>query len=82
VVRRYHPEPDIELTLIGDPGDAGDPYRGLDRFGRLVELLWKNLGEETITDHFAHKHNANTNRILSFWPAPAVAWPRFCPASR
>ena len=34
--------PDIELTFRnGGTGDAGDPYTGLDRFGRLVETIWK-----------------------------------------
>ena len=36
------PPPNIELTFRdGGTGDAGDPYTGLDRFGRLVETLWK-----------------------------------------
>jgi RHS repeat-associated protein len=39
--------PDIELTFRdGGTGDAGDPYTGLDRFGRLVETLWKQDTEE------------------------------------
>jgi RHS repeat-associated protein len=41
--------PDIELTFRdGGTGDAGDPYTGLDRFGRLVETLWKQDTEERV----------------------------------
>ncbi|MFD0894318.1 RHS repeat domain-containing protein, partial [Luteolibacter ambystomatis] len=32
----------------GSTGDAGDKYTGLDRFGRLVETLWKNTGGDQV----------------------------------
>jgi RHS repeat-associated protein len=64
VVRRVYPEADIELTYIGEPGDAGDPYRGLDRFGRVVEQLWQHISDQTPTDHFAYGHDRNGNRLF------------------
>jgi len=39
VVKRAHPQPNVDLTYItaGGSGDGGDQYTGLDRFGRVVE---------------------------------------------
>ena len=37
VVVRSHPQINVDLTYVGTPGDAGDEYAGLDRFGRVVE---------------------------------------------
>jgi len=38
------PEPGVQLSYIkssGQPlGDAGDPYKGYDRFGRTVDMRW------------------------------------------
>lgn len=43
------PTPDLELMFRdGGTGDAGDPYTGLDRFGRLVETLWKQDTEDRV----------------------------------
>jgi YD repeat-containing protein len=41
VVIRSHPQPDLALTLVGSPGDGGDQYAGLDRFGRVVDQKWE-----------------------------------------
>lgn len=39
----YESEAEFGMTMInGGTGDAGDAYTGLDRFGRLVETIWKN----------------------------------------
>ena len=39
---KYDAASDVELTYEdGGTGDAGDKYTGLDRFGRLIETLWK-----------------------------------------
>jgi RHS repeat-associated protein len=39
---RYDAASNVELTYEdGGTGDAGDKYTGLDRFGRLIETLWK-----------------------------------------
>lgn len=41
IVRRSHPEPDLNLSLIkraGEAdGDGADQYAGLDRFGRVAD---------------------------------------------
>jgi RHS repeat-associated protein len=47
------PIPDIKLTFRdGGTGDSGDPYTGLDRFGRLVETLWKQDTGERVRSSY------------------------------
>ncbi len=42
VVVRDHTQPRLTLTYLpGGSGDGGDKYTGLDRFGRVVNQLWK-----------------------------------------
>ena len=47
----YSDQPGVELTCLkqGDEsnGDAGDQYRGLDRFGRLVDQRWLKTSDST-----------------------------------
>jgi RHS repeat-associated protein len=39
---KYNAAGNVEQTFRdGGSGDGGDPYTGLDRFGRLIETLWK-----------------------------------------
>ncbi len=57
VVQRDHPQPNVNQTFIsqtGGTGDAGDPYTGLDRFGRVVEQNWVNASTHTSTDDFQY----------------------------
>ncbi len=61
VVVRAHPEPGIDLTYIGTPGDAGDQYAGLDRFGRVVKQLWTD--GLTATDDFRYGYDRDSNRL-------------------
>jgi RHS repeat-associated protein len=43
VVKRAHPEPGVDQTLIGSgTGDGGDQYTGIDRFGRIIIQNWTN----------------------------------------
>lgn len=42
-------------------GDAGDPYTGLDRFGRVVDERWLRGG--TITDEFQYGYYRDGNRL-------------------
>jgi hypothetical protein len=44
VVKRAHPQPNVDLTYItaDGSGDGGDQYTCLDRFGRVVEQKWYN----------------------------------------
>ena len=48
VVVRAHPQPDLTLTLVDTPGDGGDQYAGLDRFGRVVDQRWVSTGTSTV----------------------------------
>ncbi|MCL4852622.1 MAG: RHS repeat-associated core domain-containing protein, partial [Bryobacteraceae bacterium] len=67
VVRRAHPEPDVDLTYIkltGEPdGDAGDQYAGLDRFGRVIDQRWIDTGTLAETDRFGYGHDRNGDRL-------------------
>ncbi len=60
VVRRAHSQPGVDLTYVGTPADAGDPYAGLDRFGRVVDQKWIKSG--TATDRFQYGYDRNSNR--------------------
>jgi hypothetical protein len=61
VVKRAHPQPGVDLTYIGTPGDAGDEYAGLDRFGRIIEQFWTN--GSTPTDDFKYGYDRDGNRL-------------------
>jgi RHS repeat-associated protein len=61
VVQRAHPQPGVNLTYIGAPDPAGDPYVGLDRFGRVVDQNWVKTGGAS-TDHFAYGYDRDSNR--------------------
>jgi RHS repeat-associated protein len=64
VVERDHPQAGVDLTYIsptGGTGDAGDPYTGLDRFGRVVEQLWLNKNTGAATDDFQYSYDRDGN---------------------
>jgi RHS repeat-associated protein len=64
VVERAHPQTGVNLTYIspyGSPGDAGDQYVGLDRFGRVVDQLWLNTNTNTATDEFQYTFDRDSN---------------------
>jgi YD repeat-containing protein len=75
VVKRGHPEPAVDLTYIqqtGDPSctpgvppcDAGDQYRGLDRFGRVVDQRWiPTSSPQNPTDRFQYTYDQDSNRL-------------------
>jgi RHS repeat-associated protein len=66
VVERSHPEPGINLTYIsptGAIGDAGDPYTGLDRFGRVVDQLWLDTATGQATDEFTYGYDRDGNPL-------------------
>jgi RHS repeat-associated protein len=49
----YEAASHVELTYEnGGTGDAGDKYTGLDRFGRLVETIWKDASEDKVHSKF------------------------------
>jgi hypothetical protein len=51
-VRVDYPEPNLQYTL--DPDDNG-MYAGLDRFARVVDLLWKNATAAEEAVHIRHR---------------------------
>ncbi|MEM7314380.1 MAG: hypothetical protein AAF497_14630, partial [Planctomycetota bacterium] len=65
-VRVEYPQPGAELTYIkaisAPVGDAGDPYIGLDRFDRTVDMLWQKTGDQTALDHIQYGYNRASNR--------------------
>jgi RHS repeat-associated protein len=62
VVKRAHPQPNVDLTYIGTgTGDGGDQYTGLDRFGRVVEQNWYNNTTASSTDDFKYGYDRNGN---------------------
>src|SRR5262245_46132864 len=66
IVRRSHPQPGVDYSavkLAAEPtGDAGDPYTGLDRFGRLVDSRWVN-GSGADLDRFRYGYDRAGNRL-------------------
>jgi RHS repeat-associated protein len=65
-VRIEYIEPGIELTYImqsgESPGDAGDQYTGLDRFGRIVDVRWLTTGTTNDVDRFQYGFDRAGNR--------------------
>ncbi len=64
VVQRAHPEAGVNLSYINLPTgstDAGDPYNGLDRFGRVVDQYWGPSGSPT--DNFTYTYDRDGNRL-------------------
>src|SRR5262249_36652237 len=65
VVKRGHPEDGVDLTYIKQAGesngDAGDPYIGLDRFGRVVDERWIKTSDGSATDRFKYGYDRDSN---------------------
>src|SRR6516162_1393506 len=61
VVKRAHPQSGVDLTYIKQTGesngDAGDPYTGLDRFGRVADQRWLNISTGVATDRFQYGYD-------------------------
>ena len=77
-VKVEYPQPGIELSYIksaSEPvGDAGDPYTGLDRFGRTVDMRWQTTGASPdIRDHFQWGYDRASNRTWRANLAPTGA---------
>jgi hypothetical protein len=70
VVKRTHPDggDEIGLTYLTQGsegnGEAGDVYRGLDRFGRVIDQRWIDSGSvSTPLDQFQYGHDRDSNRL-------------------
>lgn len=61
VVEVGYPQPDLTLSYIKGPlqpvGDGGDPYTGYDRFGRTVDMPWRQGEAATVVDRFQYGYN-------------------------
>ena len=53
-------EPDLRYDL--DHGTAGD-YDGIDRFGRVVDLLWRDYGSSADAVRIKHGYDRASNRL-------------------
>jgi YD repeat-containing protein len=57
----------VDLTYVkraGEAnGDAGDPYVGLDRFGRIVDQRWLRSGDGSAVEHLQYTYDRNGNRL-------------------
>jgi RHS Repeat. len=66
-VPRKHPQPGVDLTYVkraGEAnGDAGDPYVGLDRFGRIVDQRWLKSSDGSALDRLQYSYDRNGNRV-------------------
>jgi hypothetical protein len=64
LVQKYRPQIGGGLSYLspnGQTGDAGDPYTGLDRFGRVVEQRWTSSAG--VTDDFVYGYDRNGNAL-------------------
>ena len=65
-----YPEPQIRYDLATGTGD--DPYSGLDRFDRVVDLLWRNYGTSTDAVRIQHGYDRAGNRLWREDPVAAA----------
>jgi YD repeat-containing protein len=74
VMRTYDPDLDLEFTLAGGTGD--DPYDdagggGLDRFGRITDIQWKQNG--SLVEQYQYGYDRAGNRLWKAAPLAAAA---------
>jgi RHS repeat-associated protein len=71
IVQYAHPQTGINLTYIQQAGDtksinnAGDPYVGLDRFGRVIDQNWVNTGTGASTDRSQYAYDRSGDVLSS-----------------
>jgi len=74
IVEADHWQPSLRFTLVGTAGgddpDTGDIYRGLDRFGRVKDLVWLDDGTNTDAVRIQHGYDRASNRL---WRKDPVA---------
>ena len=68
IVQVDYTEPEIRYDLAHGSGD--DPYDGMDRFGRIVDLLWRDYGSSVDVERIKHGYDRANNRL---WRENAVA---------
>jgi RHS repeat-associated protein len=72
IVEVSEPQPTLLYTLVGTVGgndpDTGDIYRGLDRFGRVKDLLWYNQTSAADVERVQHRYDRAGNRLWRLNP--------------
>jgi len=68
IVRVDYTEPQVRYDLAH--GIGNDPYDGVDRFGRVVDLLWRNYNTSTDVVRIKHGYDRAGNRL---WREDPVA---------
>jgi hypothetical protein len=67
VVVRSCPQTGVDLSYVKRPsdptGDAGDPYTGLDGFGRVAEQRWWLPATGAATDDFLYYYDQDSNLL-------------------
>ncbi len=54
----------VYYSESGTTGEAGDPYTGLDRFGRIADQRWVDSSSTWVDlDRFQYGHDRNGNRL-------------------
>ena len=61
VVKVDYDEPDLLYTLL--PGGTAADYDGLDRFGRVKDLLWRDYGGSVDAVRIKHGYDYADNRV-------------------
>jgi len=61
IVQVDYTEPDLLFDLAHGAGD--DPYDGLDRFDRVVDLLWDDYGSSSNAERVLHGYDRAGNRL-------------------
>ncbi|MCD4728659.1 MAG: hypothetical protein K8R46_13420 [Pirellulales bacterium] len=68
IVKVDYPQPDLRYNLAH--GSGSDPYDGMDQFGRVVDLLWRDYGSSSDAVRIKHGYDAASNRL---WREDPVA---------
>jgi hypothetical protein len=68
VAKVDYTEPDLRMDLV--TGSRSDPYDGLDRFDRVVDLLWRDYAHSTDIVWIKHGYDRAGNRL---WREDPVA---------
>ncbi len=61
IVKVDYPQPDLRYNLAHGAGN--DPYDGIDRFGRTVDLLWYDYGSSADAVRIKHGYDRAGNRL-------------------
>jgi hypothetical protein len=59
VVGEFYPQPGVALSYLVGVGDAGDPYGGLDRFGRIAYQFWTAGANNLDMFQYVDQHGGN-----------------------